>query len=572
MAVGCGVVMFEGYNFRRSGAGLFLPDSTLELEEYGEALLEKAQRGVPFTPGEERIYKKMRSVAATVAKGSVFSPFYRSTFTNLVNYGAADKPVGTVSPSFLRETARKSLVDSLIINARLFQVRQVARRVIVEGKQKGFKVRHKRHSDPQFEMTPAIRNTALLIEEALEGALDRSVHPSGIRDFLVQSVQGELILDRKVMVIQRDNLGRPLNYYLLPPETVKPRLQVLLSHMPENAGVMSARGMKRYSRSDFEAAAGHIFEQFGVDVSNAAYVQEVENVVLGAWAADEISVDIISPSDELNMWGWGISPLERSLEATTFLLQAFYYNRQQFLTRYPEAFLIFHGDVDDEGLEAFKTQIYAEVGPQGNQRLPVFATGDAQSVKAELLKVRDTLKDMDFVQLIRMCVGLKCCAYRAHPSLVNMSPDQGTDSAPVISNSDQAFQVDLSQEEGLGSLIQNQGDWWTAALVAPCGAWADYEVIFDTTPQPTMKEHIEIWSQKLQNGYTVDEFRAAMGDGPLAEATGGRVSGQYVNSQFFFEQQQAEQAEMQQQIQAIMGPQPGQEDEDGAGFPAEQAV
>lgn len=566
--------MFEGYTFKRDGrSGLFLADvaAVHEVEEYNERLLEKAQRGAAFTPGEQKIYNKMQRIAA---RGSLFSPYYRSLFSNIVTYGAADKPAGTATASLLRDTAKKSLIDALVINARLFQVRMVARRVVVEGKQKGFKVRHKRHSDPQFEMTPAIRNTALAIEDAIELALDRSVHPSGIRDFLVQSVQGELILDRKVMIIQRDQLGRPLSYYLLPPETVKPRLQVLLKHMPENVGVGASRGAKKYTAADFDKATDAIYEQFGVDVSNAAYVQEVDNVILGAWSADEISVDVVSPSDELDRFGWGVSPLERSLEATTFLLQAFHYNKQQFLTRYPEAFLMIHGDVDEEGLEEFRQQIYAEVGPQGNQRLPVFATGDAQSTKAELLKVRDSLKDMDFVQLIRMCVGFKCSAYRAHPSLINMSPDQGQDAAPVISNNDQAFQIDLSQEEGLGSLIQNQGDWWTAALVRPCAGWAEYEVIFDTTAQPTQKEQIEIWEKKLDMGYTVDEFRASFGDGPLAEATNGETSGAYINSQFYFQQAQIEQQRMQEQIAAVMGPQAGQGDENGdsQGYDEQQAA
>src|SRR5262249_7748858 len=227
------------------------------------------------------------------------------------------------------------------------------------------------------------------------------VHPGGLPAVLVQAAQGEMILDRKVMVVMRDRLNRPLSFHLLPPDDIKPRYQVLLEHM-ESVNQMRMGGFRtnrQVTQQDYYQVVESIFDKYGVDVSNAAWVQEVDGVVLGAWSAEECSVDIKFPSDELNQFGYGKSPLERSLEATTLLLLSLNYNKGTFLRNYPEAFLIIEGDYDPVGLEAFKQKIYAEVGPQGNQRLPVLSTGDVGQ-KANLLKLRDTPREMEMPQMI----------------------------------------------------------------------------------------------------------------------------------------------------------------------------
>jgi len=232
------------------------------------------------------------------------------------------------------------------------------------------------------------------------------------------------------------------------------------------------------------------------------------------------------------------------------LLLSLNYNNGTFLRNYPEAFLIIEGDYDPVGLEAFKQKIYAEVGPQGNQRLPVLSTGDVGQ-KANLLKLRDTPREMEMPQMIRLVAALKCSAYRAHPSLLALQADQGENRA-VISNVNDAFQIDLAQEEGLGSLLENFCSWLTRVLIEPVQEWADYELVPVLDPILGEKEVIEIWEKKLQMGHTVDEYRAALGDEPLAKVTNGAANGNYVNNQFFFEAAQQQQQALQQQIQALM--------------------
>jgi hypothetical protein len=291
---------------------------------------------------------------------------------------------------------------------------------------------------------------------------------------------------------------------------------------------------------------GNIFAKFGVDISNAAYVQEIDGQIVGAWSTEEMMVDITSPSDELNKYGYGTSCLENSLEVTTLLMYALHYNKAHFMTNYPEAFLMLHGDVDPVGLESFKSQIYAEVGPQGNQRLPVFATGDVVN-KAELLRLRDSLHEMDFPILIRMFAALKCSAYRAHPSLINFAPDSGG-SRPVINNETQETQIALAQEEGFHAILDNLSGWLTRALIEPW--YEDLELVWTVQDQPTEQEQIEIWERKVSLGYTIDEMRSALGDVPLDDATNGMVLGNYANNAYFFQAQQRQMEIMQQAQQA----------------------
>lgn len=541
-------------------SGLYLPQqggapsSIREMAVYADDLA-KAREERALTPKEEAMWRRM---------GSFFTTYY-STWMNAATYGAARKPIGTASHALLRETARQSLIDSLIINARLMQTRHVAKKVLVEGKEKGFRIRHKLWNDPNTKVTPKMKQTAEEIEDAICAAVNTDVHPGGMRDVLVMMTQGALILDRKVLIVQRDRRNRPLSIHVLPPDNIFPRLEVLLKFMPgvdQNWQMRGAKGQAfRYKREQYEQAAATIFKQFDVDVSAAAYVQMIDNVVMGAWSKEESAVDVVNPSDETNQWGYGISPLERSLEATTMLLHAFNYNKSQFTTNYPEAFLIFHGEVDDVGLASFKNQIYSDVGPGGNMRLPVFATGD-EANKAELLKLRDSLKEMDFVKGIDLFCSFKLSAYRAHRNLLNLGQSPGGSGKSLINNVDEAFSMDLSQEEGLGSLLEDHAAFLTRELIYPVEEWRDYTWVFFLNEEQSESEMVDLWTKQVSAFATVDEARAAMGKAPLVEATQGKTDGNYINNAFYFQAAQAQMAEMQAQLQALQeqmnGQQPGQ--------------
>jgi len=226
------------------------------------------------------------------------------------------------------------------------------------------------------------------------------------------------------------------------------------------------------------------------------------------------------------------------------------YNKSQFNTNWPEAFLMLEGNVDQTGLEAWKKQIYAEVGPGGQQRLPIFSSGTAgmQVNKAQLLRLRDTMRDMQFVLLFRMAIALKSAAYRAHPSLVNFAPDNGGQRM-MLGTEDQEEIIATAQEEGFHSLLDNLASWLTRELVEPW--FPDLEVVFTVSDQPNDLERIQIGLARTQIGESVDEWRASEGLRPLEETTG--TPGNYINSAMFFQQKMVLMQEAMMMEQALLG-------------------
>jgi hypothetical protein len=366
-------------------------------------------------------------------------------------------------------------------------------------------------------------------------------HPSGFRDFLVRATQGELEIDRKVAIFRRDRKGRPLEFHLIPPDDVKPRPEVL-------GLIQQQQGLKNE-----DEVFQYVWNEYRMDISNSAYIQEKDGIICGAWEAYECSVDVTSPRYVMDNWMYGESCLERSLPITTLLLRAFAYNENLFSVNWPEAILGIHGDFDPVGLEAIKAKIYGEVGEQGEQRLPIIPIGDSENILS-VTKLRDTPREMMYADLLRFAIALKAASYRAHPSILNMATDNGGQ-APIISNADQDTQIDMAQEEGLHSLLGNFAHWLTREIVEPY--YPDLEMVWSVQDQPTEQQSIELWEKKLQMGETVNEYRASKGLQPLEEVTNGVVDGNYLNSQFFFEQQQQAMAQAQALAQTALPTTPG---------------
>lgn len=255
--------IFQGFRFSpQSSTGLFLPTESWErhLQEIEE--IEKA--GV-------------RAEGLRTQLGTLISQYY-TLFANMVTYGAAEKPRGTPPPRLLREAARRSLVDSTIIEARIHQTRHVAHRVSVEGKEKGFQVVHVRQQDPNFKPAPDIVERCEAMVELLENP-NPEYHPGGIQDFLVKAVRGHLTLDRIAMVMVKDSSGRPRSFHLLPPDGIRPRYQALYTLLQQNPQFRS-----------MEQIVELVWTRDRVEIDDrTAYVQLLEDQrIYGAWSKEEM--------------------------------------------------------------------------------------------------------------------------------------------------------------------------------------------------------------------------------------------------------------------------------------------
>ncbi|MGB9660667.1 MAG: hypothetical protein ACPL5F_01445 [Moorellaceae bacterium] len=460
--------------------------------------------------------------------GQFFSDWNR--LTGLSMSGAMDKPANEVSYSFLRDAYARSAIDQIIVNARLMQVRRVADRCEDPHTQVGFQVVHERHFDPDFKETEDIKRRCRECEEIILRP-NPYIHPNGFRDFLICATEEELIIDRKVMIIFRDRAGRPAGYHLIPGDTVKPRITVLYPWLEGHLEEYNKDKGKRLTFEDLRynpyatieamdwaalrASEDRVFNPAGVDLTQAAYVQEVDGKLVAGWREDEISVNITNPSIAINKLPYGGGSLfQKSLEITAAWINAWQYNQELFRTNYPESILLLFGDYDPVGLEAFKREMYGEAGQSSWQRLAVIPADP--EFKAEVKKLRDTPRDMLFSDMLRFIILLKTACYRMNPTTINFSIDRGTGS--YLFEASQGDIISQAQEEGFYSILENMADWLTRTLIKP--RYPDLMLVWKGLEKEDEKQKVELLHKKATTWLTIDEARAAENLDPLPAGAG----------------------------------------------------
>ena len=471
-----------------------------------------------IVPGRD--YESLvKAEAKNISKEDNNSRFFSNyMFQNMVAYGAREKPIDTVSFAMLRESAQKSFVDRILIRIRKDQMKSIWQRTLdAKSKQPGFKVVHDREDDPEFKVTDDIKKRCREMEDFLANPTPVEyidVYPHGVRvhtglkDLVSRLIQAELIIDRKVIrrYHRQDGKGYA-SFHWLPGDTIKNVDESVREWAKKNepGGKVARDTMTKMS---YES---------GFDITQSAYVQMVDGMVVEAYTEDEISVHISNPSDELNKWGYGESRLELSLDLTATLLYAWNYNKELFKTNYPESILTVAGDFDKEGLAVFKQQICGEAGgPANNWKLPVISTGqdaDAQNFKVEAHKIRDTPKDMLFDQLFRFMIMFKCAAYGAHPTVLNFAADQGTGNHMGTHNPSQ--EIAESKEHGLKPSLLDFCEWWTQDLIKP--RYDDLKLVLTGFEEEDESQVLELRSKRAQKWLTKNECRMEEGLKPIGD-------------------------------------------------------
>ncbi|UOF90799.1 hypothetical protein LSG31_00505 [Fodinisporobacter ferrooxydans] len=439
----------------------------------------------------KRLEEAQREQRGRAARGKFFS--YMSMTQGATGYGYT-KPANTLQFEHLREARDKSLIDKIIINARIIQMKHIAKRVIVPGKQIGFRVVHENYADPNFKPTEDVIRRCKEMERIIDN-VNQDIHPGGFRDFAAISVDQELTYDRKALVITRDRTGNPIQYHMIDGTTVRPMLLVLMEYM-ENKKM-----------NDRERAIQSFYYETKIDLTNAAYVQVVDGMPVATWTKDEMAIDITNPSVEIDKWAYGAgSLLEQSIAATVTWLNAWAYNDGLFNQDSPESLLLIYGDYDPIGLGAFQRQVLDQSGSGDYQKIPVI-TAD-QEFKAELLKIRELPKDIQFPELMRMNIQLKTAAYRAHPSIVNFSVDKGGAGGLSIGNNSEDDIIKQSHEEGFQSICHGLANWITRTIIQP--RYDDLVMIFEVDTEDEARR-IEVLNQQASVGMTINEWRRAQG-------------------------------------------------------------
>lgn len=418
--------------------------------------------------------------------------------------GAADKPRTTVSFQMLRTMFGSSPIDKLIVQARLHQMRYVSRRALIPEKEVGWRVVHERSADPNFENTDEIERDCRAAERLIENVNDTIV-PGGLRSFFNIAVRDELIYDRKVMIIARDAENLPSQYWTVDPTTIKPRLEVLAPWMAKNgvsnqqeAAIRFSEQLRQQGKRDYRGQ--------DIDLTNAAYVQEIEGRIVAAWNKDQIDVDIVNPVNEIDKYLYGRSLFEDSLDWTAAFNAAFKYNTGWFQSKIPEQLVFLGGDVDEEGLDSFEKNILGQGASADFHRI-AFVAGAPQS-QMQAFQMRGSMRDMAFPQWIRLIIAGKAGCYRMDPRIINFDVATPNDSATQMKASNREMQLTLANEEGFHTLIMNMEAWLTRCLVKP--RWPSLMLRWVGLDRPSELAQAEIIAAKMQYS-SLDEVRATTG-------------------------------------------------------------
>ncbi|NBS88492.1 hypothetical protein EBS67_00550 [bacterium] len=520
---------------------------------YGNAILPKKQ-DLDLTEilSKSNIEKVNENEARR--RGQWFSN-YGPNVTNIGSLnGTLRKPLDTPPFAMLRQVVRDSLIDRAIVSRRVEDIKGLSRKIVVSGKQKGWRVVHKRFDDPNFDSSdPKIQRRCREMEKIIESP-SRLYHKT-FRDFLTVAVQEELVIDRRAMVVNRDSKGRPVEYYLLPGDTILPVLYVLMPWMARR-GITNERVARMILSEEYSQKSG-----LTIDITEAAYVQEVDGQVVGAWKEDEIDVEWSNPSGELNRWGFGVSLLEQSLQATSLLLNMFNFNKDLFRPGFPSRMLVLSGDYSAEGLATFERQILGQGGPASpKSKMPVLP--GPENMRAQVLDLTNNPGDMQFEQFFRLMSCVKCSFFGMHPSRLNLS--ENNPQGLVMGSGSATSEVSKTvNEEGLYAILESNADWLTRTLIQP--HYDDLILIFDGLHEES--EAVVLQSLQMESAWsTKNEIRARRNLPPLSDMEGGEVINDGVWLQWVSlkkQEKQQEDAKKEYEKGNFGGGQPGQPGQQG---------
>ncbi len=442
------------------------------------------------------------------ARGKFFSQLGRAERYNQA--GAQEKPPDEPSFRYLRDAYFESSIDQLCVARRQSQVRAAARRIESdEDTRIGWTVRHKRHNSPGFKETADIRRRCEEVAQIIDHPT-ASLFPDGFADFAVFEAEEELVIDRKVMVLFKDRLGRPALYHAIDGSTVKPIVRVLYAWIEEHLGEQA----NQWGPDMWDLAMESLSYEVGFDLTKAAWVQEIDGVITAAWAKDELSVRQEFPSVEINRVAYGRGSLfQRSLTFTDLWISLIDYNRGLFDIHYPENLLLLFGDYSPAGVEAFTRQLTSQIGNRNWQRLAVVPADP--EFKAQVQKLRDTPKDMLWTDLSRLIIAAKCAFYSMHPSEINFGEDR---EHGALSEPNQEAQMAYAKEEGFDAILHHQSDWLNRAIVWP--RYDDLEMVWLNLHRESEEQRIKLATQRVDKYWTIDEARKQENLPPLADGRG----------------------------------------------------
>ena len=140
---------------------------------------------------------------------------------------------------------------------------------------------------------------------------------------------------------------------------------------------------------------------------------------------------------------------------------------------------------------------------------------------ANVVKLRETPRDMAFMEMLTLAINLKCASYSMHPTTINIREQAGGGVTFNPAGSEE-FKIGMAQEQGFHSLVYSLCEWLTREIIKDI----DDEMV--VVPINLEKEDKQTQAQILQarETMTVDEKRKEEGLPPIGDDRGERLASQ----------------------------------------------
>ena len=356
--------------------------------------------------------------------------------------------------------------------------------------------------------------------------------------------------------------------------TIQPRLQVLAEWMLrhpatgtlDNAFIALQAALYRKPPADPQTGRTRY-----INLDRAAFVQVVNGEVTDAWTEEEMEIGIANPSNAIDHWGYGTSPLEASMLLGLMFNKAINFNMNLFDTDFPEAIIAVRGDYNQQGLAAFKRAIQEFDPGEGGLRLPII---DGEDIEMNVVPMREAPREMQMVEMIVKVANLVCGFYGVHPGLINISEEGGQIQIGYGSDS----QVEQAVGTGFHVYLLDQAHYLDTAIVQPI--YPDLTTIVEGLDVESEQARIAR-EQHDSTFMTFNESRKMKNLPPIAAGIPKEIGDFAVNNpgymgavQVLMQAQQAEQMAQQQGMAAYEqgnfgGPQEGQEGPPGQAGPGQ---
>lgn len=361
---------------------------------------------------------------------------------------ARAKPHRGVPFAVLRAIGDQALINSAIHSRRADGMRPVCEKWSGRRHQPGWAVVHKQHHDPKFDAS-TVADLDKRTERA--GAILQRPHPRYAKtlDGLMLPLLDDLLtIDRPCINVIKDSTGTvPIQMAPVDGATIWP-----VDLWTDRYVRLSGLAVDHPGRM-FEIGAGRACGEFGVDLTNVAYVQidPTRGLVPVAFLAeDEILVGVANPSSRLEDWGYGRSPCERAWLASTLYLFGIGYIVDFFRNGMANMLGTLEGINDPDAVTLINLLRTHHSGPGRHFHTPFIPL--PPGAKLTLQPSRTPAKEMEFSESIHHFSMLLCADYSEDPTSINLSnrgPHQSTLSEPNRHRSEQ-----IKRSEGLENNIR----------------------------------------------------------------------------------------------------------------------